>query len=363
MIAIPLFSLLIVPVNFCAALLSVFNEDLAIWLWRQLDSLLQWIVAYLTQWDQWFNGGVLNLPGLSFTASVLALIAVMLLLSPRGMPGKSLAWLLLLPLLIVKPLAPLAGDVRVTVLDVGQGLSIVVQTKQHSLVYDVGPAFGENFDAASAAVIPYLQYQGINHVDKLVLSHGDNDHAGGWQRLVEQLPVAAVDYGEWLAGFAPAYRHCYRGQRWHWDGIDFEYLHPDEQSKQRKANNRSCVLRISVAGLSFLLTGDIEQSIELELLTSQTDKLAATVLIAPHHGSNSSSSWPFIKVVRPDHVVFASGYRNQFNHPRANIVKRYTAINTEKHYSPEHGAILFEVINGKLLTPTHYKPSKRRYWQ
>ena len=363
-VAVPVFSLLIVPANLVAAILSAFSAEGSLLLWQLLDWLLHVIILTLSTLDQYTRGSMLPIPQLPLAAKMLALTGVLLLLLPRGTPLRAVGLILLLPMVLIKPQAPAWGDLRLTVLDVGQGLSIVVQTQQHSLVYDVGPAYSDDFDTASAVLIPYLQAMGISRIDKLVLSHGDNDHAGGWRKLIEQIPVAAVSYGEQLPGFGEHYKPCYVGQQWHWDGVIFEFLHPGPTTLAAitRGNNQSCVLKISVGSERFLLTGDIEHAVETQLVHSLGAALKSTVLIAPHHGSATSSSWSFIKQLQPEHVVFSSGYRNQFGHPRGTIMQRYIAINSKLHLTSQEGAILFEVMGGELLTPTHYRREKRRYW-
>lgn len=371
LLAVPLFSILIVPLNLLAAVLLPVNTGVAIALWRVLDQLLGYGVAYLSVLDSYLPASVLAIPQMPLLAWCLAVSGVLLLLLPRGMPLRSAGLLLLLPLLWLKPLPPPPGEVRLTILDVGQGLSVIVQTRRHSLVYDVGPAFSRDYDTASLVVKPYLQSRGVDHIDRLVISHSDNDHAGGWARLLQQVPVSALSYGEVLPALDDRASACSAGQRWNWDGVWFEFLHPQNSpghsqnadAKTVSGNNRSCVLMISSAGHRFLLPGDIEQSVELLLLEQRPGQVAADVLVAPHHGSATSSSWAFIKTVAPGHVVFASGYRNQFGHPKPAIVQRYRQIGTTIHKTSVNGAITFNSRKGELLTATHYRQKNPRYWR
>ncbi len=369
--AVPLYSLIIVPLNLLAALLVWVSKDIGIGLWWCVDSLINYSLLTLTAAADFFTHAVLTIPQQPLTVRLLAVAGVLILLLPKGIPLRAMGLFLLLPLAWVKPAVPLPGDVTVTVLDVGQGLSVVVQTQHHVLVYDVGPAFNDEMSTASTVLIPYLQHRGIDKLDRLIISHGDNDHAGGWASLVERFPVTSLLYGEVLTGFdrpgfEPQPLPCKAGQHWQWDNVQFDILHPGQgkaESLYNSANNRSCVLKITTANYSFLLPGDIEQPVERQLAQRLTKQLAANVLIAPHHGSNSSSSWAFIKQVQPQHVVFASGYRNPFAHPRPEIIQRYQQMGSALHRSDRDGAITFQTINSKLLTVTHYRQQNRRYWR
>jgi competence protein ComEC len=363
LLAVPAFNLLIVPFNLLAALLVGVNNDIAVALWQLLDRLIHYAFYYLQLLDQCFPTGVLVIAEVPLLAKLLAILGALLVLLPRGMPLRASGLLLLLPLFFLKPLPPKYGDVVVTVLDVGQGLSVVVQTHHHRLVYDLGPAYSDEFDTATTVVLPYLQSRGIDRIDRLVLSHGDNDHAGGWQALLAELPVQSLYYGEYLNGFDVRARPCMAGQRWQWEGVAFEFLHPRRGVSYGKSNNYSCVLKVTAGKVSFLLPGDIEESVELTLLRSNRRQLAATVLLAPHHGSSTSSSWAFLKQVAPEQVVFSSGYHNSFGHPQPAIELRYRQGGSLIHSTRDHGAITFKTVAGELFSPTHFRQQHPRYWR
>lgn len=404
--AVPLFSVLIVPCNMLAALLAVVHDEAALWLWQWLDWLLVMFFDTVAALDRSAGGSVLYIPGQSVASKILAVLAALILLLPKGFPLRYLGWLLLLPMLLTRPQPPAAGDVYLTVLDVGQGLSVVVQTANHTLVYDVGPSMGDNFSTATAALLPYLRHRAIDRLDALVLSHADNDHAGGWASLVSALPVHSLLLGEAVlpgrsigvkdkveerqsaaqtieqplpnsvglstvvsSRSAPVTENtpgkpCYAGQQWQWDGVQFAFLHPLDGRDYRSANNRSCVLKITAGDSSFLLAGDIERPVERQLLHRErgSGRLRSTVLIAPHHGSSTSSTWPFIRAVNPQHVVFASGYRNRFHHPKPEVVERYRHHQCTLHNTSENGAVSFRVRAGKLLPVQHYRQRISRYW-
>ncbi len=247
-------------------------------------------------------------------------------------------------------------------LDVGQGLAIVVISREHVLVYDVGAKFSDDFSMVTAVVQPFLLQRGVETINTLVISHNDNDHAGNWLSLRDQFTVDQVMMGDPLPYQQYGVLPCLAGQQWQWDGIDYAVLHPQTDTTYARSNNRSCVLKISSQQIGFLLAGDIEQSVETLMVHNLGPQLASNVLIAPHHGSHSSSSWPWVKSVAAEYVVFSSGYRNQFSHPRPDIQQRYQQVDSNTLISHQTGALTFTVRQGKLLIPSAYRQQRRRYW-
>lgn len=375
---VPLFSLVIIPLNLIAGLLLWVNEGLAVWLWVLLDALLSRVWTVLHWLLEQADMAVVSVAGPSIGISLLAVLAVLVLLLPRGMPLKGLALLVLVPLFAAPAYVPPTGDVRFTVLDTGQGLSVVIQTRQHVMVYDVGPTLGDDFDVATAALVPFLYERSIDKVDVLLISHADNDHAGAWPRVPKLMDVGRLIYGEPLAPLtALDTSPCRAGDHWWWDGVHFELLWPQPEpnlekqhshgkdkllESKRSSNNHSCVLKITSGQSRFLVPGDIDRSIESYLSRTIPEQLAADVLIAAHHGSNSSSSWPFIKSVSPQYVVFSSGYRNRYQHPHVSVQARYESIKAHMLSTSETGAIDFSVIDGQLQAPRLYRQQHKRYW-
>lgn len=256
---------------------------------------------------------------------LIALIGCLWLCIPRGMPRRWLGVIGLLPMLFYHAPKPVDGEAWITILEVGQGLSAVVQTARHVLLYDTGPSFGEAFNAGRQIIYPYLEYRGIDHIDTLVVSHGDNDHIGGAAVLLQMLPVQQV-----LTSVPSRFKYfkqvteCHCGQTWHWDGITFAMLAPKRDS-YFGGNNKSCVLQIRAEHKRLLLPGDIEWPAEYAL-TQTGLSLQSNILVAPHHGSRTSSSLRFIKAVKPKIVVMATGYQNRFHLPNAEIVERYQQL-------------------------------------
>ncbi len=289
---------------------------------------LWWIVAHMGQWP----GALIWLPEPRLVALLLALAGAFWMLLPRGVPGKPLALLLWLPLFLPRlPTIP-EGSAQLSMIDVGQGLSLLVQTHRHALLFDTGPAYEGGLDLGESAVVPTLHAFGVRHLDALVVSHGDNDHAGGADAVRRALPVALR--------YAPAgwpkgadYRPCLRDASWTWDGVNFRFLHPPTFFPYL-GNDSGCVLRVSGPGWAALLPADIEAVIEQRLVREQPALLRADLLVAPHHGSSTSSTAAFLDAVRPRLALFAVGLDNRFGHPRPEVVQRYL----DRHIALEDSA-------------------------
>ena len=271
-------------------------------------------------------------------ALLTAAVGVLLLLAPRGLPARYLSVCLFLPLIFVKSEKPEPGTVWLTLLDVGQGLSAVVQTSGHTLVFDTGGKFSENSDMGDAVVLPFLRWQGIEQLDTLMISHNDNDHSGGAASLLAEMPVASISSSapEWAERNNGSY--CRAGEQWQWDQVQFTLLSPPETAFT-KENNNSCVLKIETEKLSFLLPGDIEQNAESWLVQQYGEQLKSTVLIAPHHGSKTSSSFEFLQHVNPELVAIPVGFLNRFGFPHKSVLVRYQQLNARWLSSAEAGAI------------------------
>jgi competence protein ComEC len=295
----------------------------------------------------WLPGGP---PAL---ALLVALPGVALLFAPRGLPLRPLGWFCLVPLVAVEPVMP-RGGFELTALDVGQGLAVVIRTARHTLVYDAGPAFEDGLDAGASVVAPFLLEQGVRDVDVLLVSHGDNDHAGGAAAVRELL-----DVGRHLG--AGGGEPCRAGQGWEWDGVRFAILHPDGPGGVGVPDNdRSCVLRVA-GPFTVLLPGDIEAGGEQALL-DRAAPLRADVLLAPHHGSRSSSSPDFIAAVQPRVVIHSAGWRHHFRHPRPQIVARYAASGARQYVTGASGAITVVRDAGGELQVSEYRREAARFW-
>jgi len=300
---------------------------------------------------------------------LLALLGMVLLLAPRGLPLRGFAALCFLPLFLPLDRAPAEGF-QLTALDVGQGLAVVVRTSHHTLLFDAGPAFEDISDTGRSVVVPYLLGEGVHELDLMIISHADLDHRGGAPAVRSMLEVNS-ELG------ALAATHCRAGQSWNWDGVAFEILSPPADAppeansaapahtKQERfwRNNGGCVLRISAGGHSALLPADIEAPMEKRLLADIPDKLRADVLLAGHHGSKTSSTQGFVDTVRPKVVIFPSGWHNRFHFPRAPVVERFLAEGAELHMTGNGGAVSVQVTAAGVGPVHDWRADHPRLWR
>jgi len=255
---------------------------------------------------------------------------------------------------------PAVGNFEVAMLDVGQGLAVVVRTHAHVLVYDAGPAFPSGRDAGELAVLPYLYGYGVRHVDALVISHGDLDHRGGANSILAGVPVAHVLAGPSVGPLARPRERCRRGQQWLWDGVQFEMLHP-ASSARVSDNDSSCVLRIHSAAGAVLLAGDVEAGAEAEIVDSGLPR--TTVVVVPHHGSRTSSTASFVAAARPALALISAGYRNRWGLPRREVAERWRAAGARVLTTADSGAIQITFAAGRPPLVLEYRQTQRRYWR
>ncbi|MFA5938639.1 MAG: DNA internalization-related competence protein ComEC/Rec2 [Sinimarinibacterium sp.] len=325
LIAVPVFSVL-TPWLLISVLTAAMHPLFGEWCLRASASLLDGVMSGL----QLAAGGA---PWAWIPASpaapvlMLGAIGAVLAFLPRGVPLRGLAIPCLAVLLV--PRSDGGPALELTALDVGQGTAVVVRTPRHALLFDAGPAYDGGFDSGRSIVAPFLLQANLRRVDTLLLSHADNDHAGGVGAIRKLLRLdreIGTDAGQ----------PCVPGQAWAWDDIRFEILHPDDGGWSD--NNRSCVLKIH-GPFSVLLTGDIEHAAEQRLLRDRRSALRADVLLTPHHGSGTSSTAEFIEAVQPAIAIHSAGWRSRYGHPRADVVGRYAALGAAQYTTGVSGAV------------------------
>lgn len=354
LVAIPLVTLLITPLALLGVLLPPL-WDVAAWAVQGLSLGLQW----LAQWS-W---AALFRPVAPWPLALAAVLGGVLLVLRLPWAVRLAGVLLLWPALLYMPPRPAPGQFELLALDVGQGSAVLLRTAHHSLLYDTGPRYGPQPDAADAGdrvVLPLLRALG-ERLDTVVVSHRDSDHAGGAASVQAAQPQA-----RWLSSFdADPARRCLAGQRWHWDGVDFEVLHPqpahyaEDGSGRLSSNAMSCVLRISNGAQSAWLGGDIDAAQEVRLALERPDE-RATVMLAPHHGSQTSSSPVLLNTLRPRHVIVQSGYRNRFGHPAPVVLERYAQRGIPWVNSPDCGAATWRSAEPDAVLCQ--READRRYW-
>ncbi|KAF1725773.1 DNA internalization-related competence protein ComEC/Rec2 [Pseudoxanthomonas japonensis] len=357
LLAIPWWSLVVVPLSLVGTGLEALLPGTGSWAWRAASG------CFAPSW-QLFERVAQHpyalwwLPESPAWALWLALAGGFWLLLPRGVPGKSLALLLWLPLLWPDRERPREGEVELVVIDVGQGLSALVRTANHALLFDAGPAVEEGFDAGERAVVPALRALGVPRLHALVVSHGDNDHAGGVEAVRASLPVRTV-----LAPpGSPVDTHaaCIAGASWHWDGVRFRFLHPGLHFPYL-GNEASCVLKVETPHGGLLLPGDIGAVIERGLVHHDADALRADVVVLPHHGSAGSSDPAFVAATSPRLVLNASGAGNRFGHPRADVVARWRRRGAEV-LDTQFGGALRVWLGANGLQVRERRHDQARWW-
>ncbi len=335
---IPLFSLLCVPL----ILMSVVSV-LAGFEWLAVHALNLTGDIFNASWPllEWLAQ---NIPPITFTRVAWAFLLLagagaVYLLAP-GWPGRWLGLFMFLPALLPYQSGVPAGAIRMVVLDVGQGLAVIVETANKTLVYDPGPRYASGSDAGTRTVIPYLASRGRRQVDMIIVSHADSDHSGGLGSLRKQFPETPI-----LAGGGdrqPANTSaCRRGQHWRWDGVEFRILHPDSPGWQ--GNDASCVLLIKNAGRSVLLTGDIQRPAEQYL---QSSVPRVDVALVSHHGSSTSSTEAWVRAVCPEIALVSAGYRNRWGFPRPEVIRRWRSIGAALIDTGQSGAVTLLIPSG-----------------
>jgi competence protein ComEC len=362
-VAIPLVSLVVTPLALAGSLLP---DPLCTF----VLGAAHFVVELLAQLLAWLGGmrlAVWTAPAPPWWLFLLALAGTLWMLAPRGWPHRwagAPAWLVLFTQL---PSHPPDGTFRVTAFDVGQGMALLVETSGHRLLYDTGPSYAGDSNGGNRVLLPYLKARGIGSLDGMIVTHSDTDHSGGALALLEAVHIGWVSSSLWpnhaIVRAARTHSRCVAGQRWRWDGIDFEMLQPTTASYDNpalKPNARGCTLRVSGPARSMLLAADIEAAQEAQLLSGVHDKLHADVLLAPHHGSGTSSTPAFLSAVHPTLGVFQVGYRNRYRHPKKEVYERYGDMGIRRLRTDESGAVLIDF--GNDVDVREYRHEHARYW-
>ncbi len=355
-VAIPLFSLVLVPLSLVAVA--------AAWV-HPAGELLILAAGTLMQWA--WNGlvAIAELPWAAVTLAVppgwvlaMSVLGAAAALAAFPLPARNLAWLTLVPVFFWEPARPGEGAAVVEVLDVGHGLAILVETRTHTLVYDAGALYRSGFDTGREIVLPAMRAKSLDALDALVVSHADNDHAGGAAAVQDAFPDTRVIMGPDVS--LPGGVICETGQTWIWDQVGFSILHP-QSTFQHFGNDSSCVLKITTAAGSVLLTGDVEAAGERALL-ADASSIAADVVVVPHHGSATSSSPALVAAATPDHAVVSAGYLNHWGFPKPGIVGRWRDAGASILTTGEAGAIRISLEPGEAVRVQGRRSLRRRYW-
>lgn len=369
-VAIPLVSLLVTPLALAGAAFVLLPEPLASvavpllalahWLFDVLAVALVWLDAL-----PWASVPIAAPPP---WAVALAAGGVLWLLAPPGWPLRWAGAIWLLPIFVWPAPRPAQGELWVTALDVGQGMAVLVETRDAVMLYDTGPRYTAQADAGGRVIVPYLRWRGIGSIDLMVVSHLDSDHSGGAAAIVRALPVArvltSIDAAHPVLGGASTVDRCAAGQRFAVGALDVRVLHPAAADYVRpgaSTNALSCVVEAGVGAARVLLTGDIAAREEAQLV-ARAEALDAPLASAPHHGSRHSSSAAFVQAVRPRWVIVQAGYRNRYGHPDATVVARYRQAGAELLRTDHAGAVQWRWRADGTVRIDAWRWHRSRYW-
>ena len=356
LVAVPWWSLVVVPLSLLGIALEALCGAGGV-AWRLAAQ------AFDLAWPlfEWLGGTPLALwwlPEARWVALPLALAGAFWLLLPRGVPGKPLALLLWLPLLWPARAMPQPGDIDVVAVDVGQGLAVVVRTARHALLYDAGPAVRDGFDAGERAVVPALHALGVRRIDMAVVSHADNDHAGGWPAVARVLPAPRVAAPE--GSPTPATHRCRAGDAWEWDGVRFRVLHPTPHFPYLR-NESSCVLQVVARHGRVLLTGDIGEVVERDLVRREGPELRSDVVLVAHHGSDGSSDPGFVAATAARVALVSTGAGNRFGHPKPIVAERWCRAGADVLDTADSGALRVR-LHGGGVEASRRRATHARLW-
>ena len=360
LIAVPVFSLVTVPFTLAGLLLDGRFQVLG-------DPALHVAAISLEHLENLVVMAA-EIPGAGHTMSavtgsawLLLFLPVLWVILPPGWPGRRLALIAVIALVLHRPAPPDYGCVAVDVLDIGQGLAVVLQTHAHTVVFDTGPAFKGGSNAAESVILPYLASRGISRVDKLIVSHSDLDHSGGVEAMLGRVNVEELLVGESLGGQEGVQAFCNAGDEWEYDGVGFSFIYPPKDGL-RDGNDASCVLRVAAGDHQLLITGDIERPAEEQLVR---DGLPADIdaVVVPHHGSRTSSTAPFVSALTPDLAIVSAGFGNRWGFPKDDVVARWVGVGARVLETSASGAIgirLCERSGREEVTENRHE--RRRIW-
>ena len=369
LVAIPVVSLVIVPLAMSSV---VFSLGLP-WLSHLVLTVCQWCIAQLLRFLQWCQAMSLAAPAWALPDLehvVLAMFGLMLLFAPNGLGLRIPGVLLIAPALLFSISGPRIQGVELHVLDVGQGLAALIMTKHSVTLFDTGGGI-PSAPLVERVVLPYLRGQGRHRIDTLVVSHGDNDHAAGVEAVLARFPDVtllhspALDIASLDVASKASSRSCRAGDTWVQDDVWFAFLHPGADDRSDE-NDQSCVLLVFLGQSRLLLTGDIEALAEQRLLRRLAVDFVGfpvTVMLAPHHGSRSSSSPALVETLKPDHVVFPAGNRNRYGFPHAEVQLRYKLVGAKSYVTGRDGVTVFRFDEAGLREPPQtWWNVHRRLW-
>jgi competence protein ComEC len=357
---LPLFNFLTVP--FCLAgmvlhgPLQALGDQLLLVAYHSIRLVLS-LVAFAVELPA-VRADVPPLPG---PAVLIALLPIVYVVFPAGWPGRKLAWVAMLAILLYRPPASPPGCLDYQVLDVGQGLAVVLRAGEHTVLFDTGPSFRSGTSAAELVIIPFLKSRRIGKLDTLVVSHADQDHAGGAETIASQFEIGTTYVGERMPGLGLRQISCSSAASWTANGVRFQFLHPSTDAAW-EGNNASCVLEVVTGKHKLLLTGDIETPVEATLLANGLIGPANTVIV-PHHGSRTSSSPEFVTKLAPELAIVSAGFGNRWGFPKADVIRRWEHAGARLLETATSGAIGQHIcVASGVARLSRERPESRKYW-
>lgn len=359
-IAVPLVGLFVVPASLVTALVAPLWSTGA----NALLSVNQWVLAKLLSMLDW----LLTLPASSLPLFLpgplvlfCALVGLLNLFSPRSLRLRWMTIPLLAPAIVLNLVGKQVKGLELHVLDVGQGLSTVLFTENHTVLFDTGKRISDNDTMLDRVVRPFLISQGRSKIDVSIISHADDDHAGGVESLLAMYPQTQLYASDEQQVLGLDAEDCIAGKTFVLDDVTFAFIHPGS-SDLGSRNNLSCVLLVHYGNTRLLLTGDIESESERLLVERLEKTLSLTVLVAPHHGSRSSSTPAFVSMLPAEIVIFAAGENNKFNFPHQDVVSRYRDTGAAVFTTGQLGALFLRFDKNGLAAPVEwFWQNKRRY--
>jgi competence protein ComEC len=362
-LAIPLISLVVTPLSLAGAMLPAPLSTLLLALAHAVVEVLAWVLEAMSA----HPFAVWSAPAPAPWVFCFAMAGTLWMLAPRGWPLRWIGAVSWLPLLAGQAAQPPGGQFVVTAFDVGQGMALLIETGGHRLLYDTGPLYSPESNGGNRVIVPYLKARGIARLDALIVTHSDADHAGGALAVLGEVNVGWVASSLWydhpIVRAAARHQRCAGGQSWVWDGVRFDMLQPTLASYDNpalKPNARGCTLRISAGGHAVLLAADIEAAQEAQLVEAMPGALRADVLLAPHHGSGTSSTMAFLQAVDPRLALFQVGYRNRYHHPKGDVIDRYKKLGIARVRTDEAGAVI--ISSADAFKARAYRSEHARYW-
>jgi len=360
MLMVPLFCSVLIPLTLMALLLlNCGAPSLALAVLQHLASVFEYLFAVLQWCTTWQQARLFTTPFVFWQWMLVILLVVLELLRLKR---RIWLWPVLIGSLFIDSSPTQANDqLRIALLDVGQGLAMVFRTASTVTVYDTGPRYSSGFSAAEAVVLPYLRRRGIKTIDRLIISHADNDHIGGLDILLEHMEVKEILTSR--VDKIPSAQNCVAGQSWVYDDTAFSIISPQAETPNG-SNNRSCVIRLEHHGTRVLISGDIEKPVERYLVNKHVGRdevLEADIMLVPHQGSKTSSTQEFLQAVNPKLALVAAGYRNHYGHPNAAVAKRYAENGIELLSTIDSGTIEL-AIDRRGWRTSSFRVSQQRFW-